>query len=59
MGVGLLVLGDNFTYPQGVRVLPLSDVTYSTQFVFGWAKGKRSAAVDHMIEIVKSLSIQE
>ncbi len=59
MGLGLMVLGENFTYPQGLKVLPLSDVTYPTHFVLGWAKGKRPPALDHMIEIVKSLSGHE
>ena len=59
MGLGLLVLGKNFTYPKGVTVLPLNDVDYSTSFVFGWIKGHRDPALDRMIDIVKSLSKQQ
>ena len=56
MGIGLLVLGKNFTYPPGVTVLPLHDVDYVTSFVFGWIKGQRDPALDRMIDIVKALS---
>ncbi len=59
MGLGLLVLGKNFTYPKGVTVLPLNDVDYSTSFVFGWIKGHRDPALDRMIDIVKSLAKQQ
>ena len=56
MGVGLLVIGKNFTYAPGVAVLPLHYVDYSTSYVFGWIKGQRDPVLDRMIDIVKALS---
>lgn len=56
MGIGLVVMGRNFNYPAELSVVPLSDVNYPTNFVFGWVKGDRDPALDQMIEIVKVLS---
>jgi DNA-binding transcriptional LysR family regulator len=56
MGIGLAVIGRNFTYPPGLRVIPLDEVDYVTRFVFGWVKGQRDPVLDRMIEIVASLS---
>jgi DNA-binding transcriptional LysR family regulator len=56
MGVGLAVIGKNFTYPASLAVMPLVEVSYATSFVFGWVKGQRDPVLDRMIEIVKDLS---
>ncbi|WP_288831018.1 LysR substrate-binding domain-containing protein [uncultured Paraburkholderia sp.] len=56
MGVGLAVIGKNFTYPASLAVMPLVEVSYATSFVFGWVKGQRDPVLDRMIEIVKNLS---
>lgn len=56
MGIGLAVIGRNFTYPQGLSVIPLSDVTYSTSYVFAWVKGQKDPSLDRMIDIIKALS---
>ncbi|CAG2153818.1 Hca operon transcriptional activator HcaR [Cupriavidus yeoncheonensis] len=58
MGIGLSVVGKNFSYPPDLTTLPLSDVSYATTFVLGWIKGERNPALDHMIEIVEGLSKQ-
>lgn len=56
MGIGLAVIGKNFNYPPGLSVIPLTDVTYTTSYVFAWVKGQKDPALDRMIEIVKSLA---
>jgi len=56
MGIGLAVIGPNFNYPSALAVIPLQDVTYSTQYVFGWVKGQRDPTLDRMIDIVKELA---
>jgi DNA-binding transcriptional LysR family regulator len=56
IGIGLAVIGKNFSYPGALSVVPLDDVNYSTNFVFGWVKGSRDPALDRMIEIVRTLS---
>ena len=59
MGIGLVASGKHFAYPPGVIVLPLHDVDYVTNFVFGWIKGQRDPVLDHMIDIVKALAKQQ
>lgn len=56
MGIALMPTGRDFIYPSSVSVIPLEDVSYSTSFIFGWVKGKRSPALDRMIDIVQALS---
>ncbi|CAG9232845.1 LysR family transcriptional regulator [Paraburkholderia sabiae] len=56
MGIGLAVVGKNFSYPASLAVIPLVEVDYATSFVFGWVKGQRDPVLDRMIEIVKELS---
>ncbi|QDL38632.1 LysR substrate-binding domain-containing protein [Rhodoferax sediminis] len=56
MGIGLAVIGKNFTYPVGVAVIPLHEENYTTTFAFGWVKGQTDPALDRMIKIVKTLA---
>ena len=56
MGIALMPTGRHFLYPASVTVVPLEDVVYSTAFIFGWVKGKRTPTLDRMIEIVEALS---
>ena len=56
MGIGLIVTGKHFTYPPGLSVIPLTDVNYGTSFIFGWVKGQKDPALEHMIDIIKGLA---
>lgn len=56
MGIGLAVMGKSFSYPTGLAVIPLEDVDYVTNFVFGWVKGRRDPVLDRMIDIVEDLA---
>jgi DNA-binding transcriptional LysR family regulator len=56
MGIGLAVAGKKFSYPPGLSVIPLTDVNYSTNFVFAWVKGQKDPSLDRMLEIVKTLA---
>lgn len=56
MGIGLAVMGKNFTYPSDLTIVPLTGLDYSTRFVFGWVRRQSDPILDKMIEIVKSLS---
>lgn len=58
MGIGLCVVGKNFSFPSELKVLPLNDVNYTTNFGLGWVKGEHDAVLDRMIEIIESLSNQ-
>lgn len=59
MGIGLAVIGRNFSYPPGLAVVPLEGVDYKTTFVFAWVKGQRDPVLDHMIEVVRSLAQED
>lgn len=54
MGVGLAVTGKNFTYPPGLKVVPLEEVAYETTFVFGWVKGQCDPVLQRMVDIVRA-----
>jgi DNA-binding transcriptional LysR family regulator len=56
MGIALVPTGRGFHYPSGVTVLPLEHVNYSTTFIFGWVKGKKTPALERMIDIVQALA---
>ncbi len=56
MGVGLVVTGKHFTYPQSLSVIPLEDVNYPTTFLLGWVKGEKSPPLDRLIDIIKVLT---
>jgi DNA-binding transcriptional LysR family regulator len=56
MGIGLTVIGKDFSYPASLAVVPLSDVNYTTTFVLCWIKGRTEPVLDRLIGIVKSLS---
>ena len=56
MGIGLTVIGPKFTYPSGLSVIPLADVSYTTSYVFAWVKGQKDPSLDRMIEVIKTLS---
>jgi DNA-binding transcriptional LysR family regulator len=56
MGIGLAVMGKGFTYPSGLTLVPLDNITYPVNFIFGWMKGEKDPTLDRMIEIVKSLA---
>lgn len=56
MGIGLTVIGKDFSYPASLAVVPLSDVNYTTTFVLSWIKGRTEPVLDRLIGIVKTLS---
>jgi len=56
IGIGLTVVGPNFTYPSGVSVIPLVGVSYSTSYVFAWVKGQKDPSLDRMIDVIKALT---
>lgn len=56
MGICLAVMGKNFTYPSELTLVPVTNLDYSTRFVFGWVRRQSDPILDKMIEIVKSLS---
>ena len=54
MGVGLAVVGRDFSYPTNLSVIPLSDVKEATSFVFAWVKGQKDPPLDRMLDIIKA-----
>jgi len=53
MGIGFIVTGKNFMYPNGVTVLRLDEVHYPTSFVFAWVKGQKTPALERMIDVIE------
>ena len=56
MGIGLAVMGKNFQYPSDLTIIPLTNLDYSTRFIFGWVRRQNDPILDKMIEIVNNLS---
>jgi DNA-binding transcriptional LysR family regulator len=56
MGIGLAVMGKGFSYPAGLVVVPLENVKYPVDFIFGWIKGGKDPILERMIEIVEELA---
>jgi DNA-binding transcriptional LysR family regulator len=56
VGIGLSVVGEDFTFPAGVRVLRLHDVKYLTTFSLTWVKGKMEPVLARFVETVKALA---
>lgn len=59
LGIGLAVIGKNFNYPVGLKVIPLRQSNYVTSFVFAWVKGQKNPALDRMADIVRELSMEQ
>jgi DNA-binding transcriptional LysR family regulator len=55
MGIGLAVMGNGFSYPSTLSVVPLENLNYPVSFIFGWIKGEKDPILERMIEIVRSL----
>ncbi|MFT4066779.1 LysR substrate-binding domain-containing protein [Paraburkholderia sp.] len=56
MGIGLAVMGKNFTYPADLTIVPLMNLDYSTRFIFGWVRRQNDPVLERMIGIVQKLS---
>lgn len=56
VGIGLAVMGKHFTYPEGLVVVKLKDVSYKTTFELGWLKDSTDPVLDQFIDIVKELA---
>jgi DNA-binding transcriptional LysR family regulator len=56
IGIGLAVMGRNFAYPSDLTIIPLTNLNYSTRFIFGWVSRQNDPILDKMIDIVKNLS---
>ena len=56
IGIGLAVTGRNFSYPNGITVVPLQEVSHSTSFVLAWVKDKMDPALQRLVDIVKVLA---
>jgi DNA-binding transcriptional LysR family regulator len=53
LGVALIVMGRNFTYPPPLHVVPVRGVGYSTRFSLGWLKDRRDPLIDALLQTVK------
>ncbi|NDZ18843.1 LysR family transcriptional regulator [Variovorax sp. WS11] len=56
IGIALCVRGRNFTYPRQLRVVPLRQVDYSTDFIVGWLKGQTNPLVAVLVETVRRVA---
>ncbi|RDK06514.1 LysR substrate-binding domain-containing protein [Cupriavidus lacunae] len=56
VGIGLAVLGKDFTYPSGLAVIKLTDVNYRTNFQLCWMKGRIEPVLQQFIAVVQELS---
>ena len=53
LGVALIVMGPNFSYPPPLHVVPLRGVGYATRFSLGWLKDRRDPLIDALLQTVK------
>ncbi|WPB55899.1 LysR family transcriptional regulator [Xylophilus sp. GOD-11R] len=58
MGIGLAVIGEHFAYPPSLAVVPLHGVDYTTNFVFGWSRGRTDPVLERMVQVVKEVAAE-
>lgn len=56
MGIAVVPMGRHLDYPARLVVLPIRDLGSRVAFAFGWVRGRRSPALDRMLDIVKALA---
>ncbi|WPB55890.1 LysR family transcriptional regulator [Xylophilus sp. GOD-11R] len=59
MGIGITVIGRNFSYPDSLVVIPLHEVDYRMNFVFGWVKGQHDPVLERMLDVVKAVAREQ
>ncbi|MFT3816549.1 MAG: LysR substrate-binding domain-containing protein [Rubrivivax sp.] len=55
MGIGLSVSGKDFSFPLGLTVLRLQDVSFPTTFALVWVKGQMDPVLERFVETVRDL----
>jgi DNA-binding transcriptional LysR family regulator len=56
VGIGLSVYGKDFTFPFGLSVLRLQDVSFPTTFALAWVKGKMDPVLERFVDTVKAIA---
>lgn len=59
MGVGLVVTSPQLSYPQDVKVVPLRNISYVSEFRLVWRGGAVEPILQNFIDIVRELSGSE
>lgn len=55
LGIGLVVSSPELKYPDGIRVIPVSDVDYSSRFMLIWKRGESEPILQNFIKIVRQI----
>ncbi|WP_028716223.1 LysR substrate-binding domain-containing protein [Paracoccus sp. J39] len=55
LGIGLIGSSPELKYPDGVKVVPLSDVDYPSRFMLIWKRGEIEPILQNFIKIVRQI----
>lgn len=56
LGIGLIISAPELQYPNGVKVVPLSDVEYTSRFMLIWRRGEMEPILQNFIKIVRQIA---
>lgn len=56
VGIGLTLIGKDFSYPPSLAVVKLDNVSYTTSFNLAWVKGPTEPVLERFIDIVRDLA---
>lgn len=55
MGIGLVVTGKGFAFPNNISVLRIEDVSYPSTFALCWIRGRMEPTLARFIDVVRAL----
>lgn len=58
LGIGLIGSSPELKYPNGIKVVPLSDVDYPSRFMLIWKRGEIEPILQNFIKIVRQIARQ-
>lgn len=58
LGIGLVLGSPHLNYPDGIKVVPLTDVDYSSSFMLIWKRGEIEPILQNFISIVRGIARQ-
>lgn len=59
LGIGLVLGSPHLNYPDGIKVVPLTDVDYSSTFMLVWKRGEIEPILQNFIQIVREIVRQD
>lgn len=55
VGIGLVVTGKGFAFPNSLSVLQIEDISYPSTFALCWVRGRMEPTLARFIDVVKNL----